>query len=250
MIKYCSYCNESFEALRKDKCFCSHSCRQIAFVKRKEDQENILLPSHQNVNSKRQLIDTSIDGSPLEKSIKHIELTDEIDVTISKEAKKENEIALTSKEYEKIHCSWLYFFHFDIGVRGYEEELVKLLTTYGAKSLQVKRISEYYLCIVRSLIYLNDQRKVLWEDLTEITNALTFLCNMEDFKSLPERYPYITEILKLRDKLKVLCLSTKGEEEIALYFDLNTKYQLLIHQYELSVFPKITFNQLISKLYI
>jgi len=92
------------------------------------------------------------------------------------------------------------------------------------------------------------KRNVLRDDVFEITNALIFLCSMEDFRSLPDKYPYTNDILKLRDKLKALCISTEGEEEFVLYFDFDMKYQLLIHQCELSVFPKITFKQLLSML--
>jgi hypothetical protein len=216
----------------------------MAFVKRKEDQGNFSLSSSQNVNSKRQLIDTSVDVSHLKEVKNRPELTNGIDTF----HKKKNEIVSEpSKEYEKIYCPLLWHFDFDIGVRGYEEEFQKIITTYGINASQVNRISEYYFCIVRGLLYMNDQRKVLWEDLAEIANALTFLCNMEDFRSLPEKYPYTNEILKLRDKLKTLCISTQNEKDITLYFDPDTKYQLLIHQRELSVFPRITFNQLISK---
>lgn len=34
-IKECEYCEQLFTADRKDKRYCSHSCRQQAYIKRK-----------------------------------------------------------------------------------------------------------------------------------------------------------------------------------------------------------------------
>lgn len=218
----------------------------MAFVKR---QETHAPSNHRSVNSNRQLLDASLDVSPIEESKNHsriAELINKVDVLPASMAKENENVTIKPKKYEKVRCHWLNFFDFDIEYRGYQEEFRQIITTYGIKAKEVKGVSEYYLCIIRSLVYLSEQRRVLWDDLAEIANALTFLCKMEAFKDLPPKYPYTNDILKLKDKLTALCISTQGEEEIAFYFDLDTKYQLLIHQRELSVFPKITFSQLVS----
>jgi hypothetical protein len=113
------------------------------------------------------------------------------------------------------------------------------------KAQEVKWVSEHYSCIVRCLLLFCDKKSVLWEDLAEITNALTFLISTEAFKNLPDAYPYTKTILLLREKLQHLCLSTQNLQELSLRFSFNHKYELLLQRYELLVFPKITFNQLL-----
>lgn len=61
MIHQCSYCNAPFTALRKDKRYCSQSCKQMAFMKRQEGSVGFVFPKYQNVNTiNRQVIETSI----------------------------------------------------------------------------------------------------------------------------------------------------------------------------------------------
>jgi hypothetical protein len=58
-MHHCSYCNTSFTAHRKDKKYCSNSCKQMAFLKRQFTGDT-LLSKHQNVNlANHQLRETS-----------------------------------------------------------------------------------------------------------------------------------------------------------------------------------------------
>ena len=275
MVKYCAHCSQAFKALRKDKCFCSHSCRQMAFVKRQQ-AAFFLFSKRQNVNVKEHKIDASLDvlkekqskntagiddlSTPLDVSemrgsdsrLKDIDAAaekrkimtlEEIGADNSSPIKVKNKKAV----YQKVHSSLLSSLHWDIAYRGHEEGFLHILSTYGSKASEVRWVSENYYCIIRCLLLLHEQRKVFWDDLAEISNALTFLSKTEEFHLLPDNYPYTKEILTLKQRLKALCLSTKGEEKINLLFHYETRYFLLLEQKELSVFPKITFNQLVQR---
>ncbi len=47
MIQHCSYCDKPFTALRKDKQYCSHSCKQMAFFKRQDSSMGFTLAKRQ-----------------------------------------------------------------------------------------------------------------------------------------------------------------------------------------------------------
>lgn len=49
MEKKCQYCQQQFELKRSDSVFCSHSCRQMAYMERKRVKDSGMLKNLTNI---------------------------------------------------------------------------------------------------------------------------------------------------------------------------------------------------------
>jgi hypothetical protein len=236
MIHTCPYCNTTFAAHRKDKKYCSNSCKQLAFMKRQFACE-FVLQNRQNVNkseeqivetSNGQNVNTSTDGSAM-KGI---------------EAGTINLKPLPDAVYKPVECKWINEIYALVRERENDEKLNYLLTL-EEKANPVKWISIHYHCLLDCVITLSEINNIPWDDLAEITNAFTFLITSVYFKELPATYPFTKSIISFRDKLKSFCLATKQEEQMQFRLKFETKKALFLQRFELSlIFPTITFNQL------
>jgi hypothetical protein len=211
MIHGCAYCNKPFTVFRKDKRYCSNSCKQMAFLKR------------QNVKP-------SIDVS--EKP------------PVKKEPNKYESLIYEKEEqdYITITCKWIKELHKRFDERG-NDTWLKLLSQ--EKEQRVEWIGIHYRCLLDCVLMLSNLKVAEWADLAEVTNAFTFLISTAYFKELPIDYPYTKDINLVRDKLKTFCLETQEEEYMQFQLKPDTKKELLLQRYELaSVYSKISFNQL------
>ncbi len=146
--------------------------------------------------------------------------------------------------YVPVKCKWLNGLYDWAYIRGNNEKFISLTANFKDKAQQVKWISTYYRCLLESVLTISNIKTVEWTDLAELTNAFTFLITTPYFKELPDNYPFIKEIVRLKDKLKAFCLESQDEEHVQLKLKIETKQDLLLQRYELSMFSKITFNQL------
>ncbi len=345
MIHHCPYCSTSFTANRKDKTYCSNSCKQMAFIKRQEGSVGVVYPNHQNVNKpKRQVSETpngqiikpSIDSLPIdieklreelyafaEVAIQNkldeliqsinlfnqqnvnyshnetinpelnffkkdivtaIELQDSddennecdnityenerIETSIKKQIVKASRSnvdgldrrvikteslmpkSLSNEEetYEPIKCKWIKKLYERFNDRGNDEKFNTLAYTFKDKTTQVEWVSIHYRCLLECVITISEMKAVEWADLAELTNAFTFLISSTQFEELPENYPYLKDVVSLRDQLKGFCLATQDEEWMQFKLKFETKKNLFLQRFELSLsFPKINFNQLLRE---
>ncbi|MFM7024193.1 MAG: tyrosine-type recombinase/integrase, partial [Flavobacteriales bacterium] len=141
-------------------------------------------------------------------------------------------------------CKWLDHLYDWVYIRGNDEKFSVLTTSYSDKAQQVKWVSIHYRCLLTCVLTISDMKTVEWADLAELTNAFTFLITTPYFQELPDNYPFTKEIVQLKDKLRTFCLETQNEACVQLKLKFDTKKELLLHRYELSMFPKITFHQL------
>jgi hypothetical protein len=238
MLHDCPYCQEEFKANRKDKVYCSNSCKQMAFIKRQENTIGFVATKNQNIITKRQVFETSISQN-IKPSIEKIDVSS----IKPKEYKPESLIYKEDEEvYVPIRCKWMDELHNQFDERG-RDSWLKLL--YGEKEKKVEWISIHYRCLLDCIITVSEIKAVEWADLAELTNALTFLITSNYFKELPADYPFTKDIILLRDKLKCFCLETQDEEFAQLTLMFSTKKKLMLQRYELAtVYSKINFNQL------
>lgn len=149
--------------------------------------------------------------------------------------------------YTPVKCKWINILYERFNERGNDEKLNLPTTVFKEKMNQVKWISIYYRCLLECVITISEIKVVEWSDLAELTNALTFLITSTYFNELPDNYPFTKDIISLRDKLKYFCLETKDEEYVEFRLKFDTKKELLLQRFELSlVFPKNSFIQLQS----
>jgi len=208
MTHHCAYCNKPFAVFRKDKRYCSNSCKQMAFLKR------------QNVKPSIDVLGMDI---------------------IKKESNKYKPLIYEDDErgYISVKCKWVNDLYNQFDNRGHDEWLRRHITS------QVEWISIHYRCLLDSVLTMSNMKAIEWVDLAELTNAFTFLITSDYFKTLPEDYPFTKAIVVLRDKLKLFCLETQDDEWVQFRLKFSTKKDLLLQRYELAcVFSKISFNQL------
>jgi len=326
MIHHCLYCNTPFTALRKDKQYCSHSCKQMAFMKRQEGSAGFVFPKRQNINnmkcqavetSNNQNVKPSTDAFPIDieklreelyafaeaviqnkldeliqninistpqnvntdldlfadKQAAVLELPDDEnngDINIENETSAKEQIVnpsnpnidgsgrkilktetvippvlIEEKVYTPITCKWINELYERFNERGNDEKFNSPAIVFKDKINQVQWVSIHYRCLLESVLTVSEMKVVEWADLAELTNAFTFLIATIYFKELPDNYPYSKDIISLRDKLKYFCLETKEEEYVQFSLKLDTKKELFLQRFELSLaFPKINFNQL------
>jgi len=241
MLHNCPYCQEEFNAKRRDKIYCSNSCKQMAFIKRCENTVGVAFTNTQSVHAKRQVAEPSIVQN-VKPSIKNIDVSKVKQQTQKPDSLIYEEDDDEKKNYVPIRCKWIdeVFKQFD--KRGCDTWLKVL--PYDMEK-RVEWVGIHYRCLLDCVIILSEIKAIAWADLAEVTNALTFLSSSNYFKGLPNNYPFTKDIVLLRDKLKCFCLETQSEIQVQFDVNFSTKKDLLLQRYELStVYSKISFNQL------
>jgi hypothetical protein len=254
MQKTCIYCKNIFTADRKDKRYCSSSCRQQSYMTRKvtaigfiDLKENFLETvekksiKHQNVNvSDRQNIKASTFKNVLRNDL------NENDGTRRNKSGQAGKIkeAPEGKEYKYIVSTFVD----TLRMNNFDRKTVKklnVLVENPANILEVIWVSIRFRCILESILTLSEMNEVSWEDLAELSNALTLLTKSNAFKKLPPAYPYFNEINKLQEKLWTYCQNNQDKPEILFRLQPEIKNELMLYRYELSkVFTKVPFSKL------
>lgn len=286
MERLCEYCREPFIPKRSDAKHCSHSCRQLAYVLRKA----IKAPG-ENLNELTVKSEASINGDKI--NAKQEELTDnEKQVSIqAKEAQEhpsiESEININESnkvqlavntdkkpklilnfdslkakaDKEKIEEKYIEYESSFVRElidltesRGYSEKLSHI---FYHGSIPAKWVSVRYKCLLECLLTFSEMRDVALDDLKEVCNNLTSVILSTYFRSLPLSYPYLKEIIGLRDSLKRVCIQNdddEGEEGgendvfIKFRFKPGTKKELIATRYELSqLVPKKHYSELFTE---
>lgn len=235
MIKTCKYCKEEFDAKRIDKNYCSASCRQLNHLQRKAVEMF-------GIGTKEESVKTSIDT--LHENVK----TDEQTVkTVSPEVVKQKElhpIVNTEKEYKDSPSRFIEEISELYKSRSIKHSH-KLVSEDKRVNENLKWINIRLRCLIEALLFVSERRSISISDLIEITNAFINLIKSEQFKRLPENYPYRYFVTDLRNKLKRVCIENEGAEEVPLKLNRKLKIELIVFRCELrEVVPKIKFSEL------
>lgn len=239
----CEYCGSSYLPKRADSRYCSHTCRQLAYVLRKakpghglngisqDESEKISVRTDIPVRTDAEKLPVKTDPLPVnehkenmpvqQSTVNH--LTDKVD----KEGPEKEE---KYKEY----------------LSPYLEELAAMSSPYhnlfALHDFFLQKIqggiwvSERYRCLLECLLIFSEMREIDTDDLKEVCNAFTDLIQSRHFKSLHPKYPYLDEIRKMRERLKKTCIG--AGERISIKYRLNReeKQRLIIIRLELAQF--------------
>lgn len=289
METICKYCSNSFVPKRTDSLYCSHSCRQLAYVLRKatgntfeglkykpeavvelqnKQQPSIKTGFSENYPSTEQKEDNEsvneLTDNEQEQSIKEHQLTVYPSMTAELFVKKEAELPVNADKKEivpetkavntivKAKEEQEKYIEYDSPlineIAQLTEDRNNLHTLYSLLHNKPETsaywVSLRYRCLVECLLTFSEIQFIELDDLKEVCNAFTALINSKSFNYLTSHYPYIKEIVWLRDTIKNLCLNA-DEEELSLRFKKDTKLRLIATRWEMANYvPKISFNQL------
>lgn len=248
----CAYCNKPFLPKRTDSLYCSHSCRQYAYVLRKtaatgtikslpmvneiplqdETPEIIEQPKiqEQQLNLIPVLTDTKL----------FVKTDEEIPVRTDKN-KKEIAKSEPVDDFEQYHSRYLTQLDRLYGEKNIWYDLSKFFDSKDEAGLWV---SERYRCLLEVLLTLSEMKRIELDDLKEVCNAFTDVIHSKYYKFLHPSYPYIDEIRNLREQIRSICIKTKGEH-LRYRLVRDQKQNLIIARFELSQFiPKAKFSEL------
>lgn len=251
MQHHCPHCHSNFTAMRKDKIYCSHSCKQMAFVKRQElDGVDFSLSKKQTVNVIKRQVEPSITNNENINSFNEAPLNT-IDFEDNEPITNQNinptsikiDVLKNEKIYTPINCKWIAELYIRYEERQNYDKFNMPHIYFKGKLLEVEWVSLHYRCLIDCVLALANIKTIEWNDIAELTNAFTFLTTCEYFKVLPSGYPFTKDIIGLRDKLKSFCVETQEEEFVQFRLKFETKKELLLQKFEMP-FRKITFNEL------
>lgn len=250
MEKICRHCSDLFTAKRKDVVYCSASCRQMAYLERQFNTipENELVngtlyqlqsklnPSIDTLNKNRE---TSIDvlSEDSEPSIDTLQ-TEKIHSIHKSETSSADELTNEEpiKEYQVVSSKYATAISELSNQRDYISSLNNCI--YVHKNLPCYEIGLRLKCLAECLLLFSEMKLTDLDDLKEICNAFTKTIGSRYYKSLPDKFPYISYILSLRDKLKQLIVENRQDEKIQFRLSSENKIELIVTRYELSYFFK------------
>lgn len=267
----CSYCNKPFVPKRTDSLYCSHSCRQFAYVLRKSSKEPL---EGFSIVKAIPLVDETA-GVQMEQSIDNVEIQSKLKEQSPESVIKENKLSVLTENKLSVKTSN------KLPVRTEEKKesvippsiiknteaneytdyqsryVMQLDKLYGDRDLWYSLskffdskdgagmwVSERYRCLVEVLLTFSEMKRIELDDLKEVCNAFTDVLRSKYFKSLHPSFPYIDEINQLRERIKTTCLKSSGGF-IKYRLSKDQKQILIVTRFELSQFvPKIKFSEL------
>lgn len=264
MERICEYCKSPFVPKRTDALYCSHSCRQLAYVLRKAtdnsidglknltfkpepstetEENNLITQKLTDINEQTSIINT-------EKAI-YPSITDQINVNkennetkiaVNTNQRNDEKVNVTEETYTEYESS---FNRALIELTESRDHSSKLGMLFYEGANTVKWISLRYKCLLECLLLFSEMKEVHPDGLKEVCDALTHIIQSRYFKYLPNTYPYSNEIIELRDNIKELCLNSDEDELFKFRFKRETKLKMIATRYELAQFvPKRKYSEL------
>lgn len=238
MSYQCGYCKETFQPKRTDSLYCSHSCRQMAYVLRKATTNSVLQGIQ--VTDQQEKEETKIGDFISYPSIKEqLPVLTDIPVRTGIENVNTNKVKkvkpITEPEYVDYESSYLTDIEDRCHERGNDMALDKFFDRKDAAAIWV---SEIYRCLLECLLLFSEMKQVELDDLKEVCNAFTALIQARYFQCLHPDYPYLDEIPELRQQIRNICLKA-GESQFVKYRpNMEQRKQLIVARFELSQFVR------------
>lgn len=260
MERLCEYCMESFTPKRVDMCYCSPSCRQMAYLKRKTSPDNINKNiaglNYQTSDNDRiiqsQNTEDCKSSNSFDTQTKTILPASETDVTNAHENEAVNKSIAnhtikpseTSNKNQYIERESVFIKELTdlANERDYVNDL-SLLNYEGSEA--AAWVNVRYRCLVECLLTFSEMKQLELDDLKEVCNAFTDLLNSRYYKYLPVRYPYTMEIEQLRNNIKQICINSEEEQVMNFKLREETRKKMIVTRWELAHYaPKKSFSQL------
>ncbi len=259
---------------RTDSLYCSHSCRQFAYVLRKSNKEPLkdvslvkVIPSDEKTPEMRQkLVEQNLGKiqhlSKSEELKENINEINNLSVRTEKElaVNAETELAVKTDEQKitlpvtiknkSVAVKSDYTDHQSRYVMQLERLQIERDVWYGLSKFFDEAdeaglwVSEKYRCLIDVLLTFTEMKRIELDDLKEVCNAFTDVINSDYYQCLHQSYPYTTEIKKLRDQIKTTCINPL-KEQFKYRISREQKQNLIVTRFELSQFVgKIKFSEL------
>lgn len=252
MEKICEHCSDLFIAKRKDVVYCSASCRQMAYMERRlnsfSGSEDICQTQISNLSIDTSNTKPSIDISKKdsETSIDGLREYNETSIDILETEKinhiDKSEIPLTTeltgkesiKAYQEVNSKFLN----SISDLSNQRDYISILNNciYVHKNVPSYDVGMRLKSLVECLLLFSEMKLTDMDDLKEICNAFTLTIGSNYYKGLPDKFPYKSYIVSLRDKLKQLIIENRQDEKIQFRLSTENKIELIATRYELSYF--------------
>jgi hypothetical protein len=240
MIKTCTYCKKEFDAKRIDKNYCSASCRQLNHLQRKAVEMFGVAVKEENVKAS---IDTSNENVKTDEQSVKMVLSE-----VLKEEKQIPEIVKEKKGIETVYVNMPSRFIEEVTAM-YKSRSIKhshkLVSDDRLVNKNLEWINTRLRCLIEAVLFISERNSLSLADLIELTNAFIYLIKSEQFKKLPENYPYKFFVKDFRNKLKSVCMENSEAEDVPLKLSRKLKIELIVYRCELrEVAPKIKFSEL------
>ncbi len=247
--------------------YCSHSCRQFAYVlrKSKESVKDFSLEKVPNeindlsvrteeeipINAEINLPVRTEEEIPVNTGIElAVRTEEEIPVnteiqfavrTDEQEQQKtmlpiaaENKAEINKEDYADYPSRYLIQLNRLYEERDLWHSLSKFFDSNDEAGLWV---SERYRCLIEVLLTFTEMKRIELDDLKEVCNAFTDVINSKHYKCLDPNYPYTDEIKSLREQIKNICIKTIGEH-FKYRISPEQKQGLIVTRFELSQWVK------------
>ncbi|MDP1800429.1 MAG: hypothetical protein Q8L81_03705 [Bacteroidota bacterium] len=251
--------------------YCSHSCRQFAYVLRKSTKGSVkelalekVIPSHNDAEEEmvKQDLGQISEQSKSEESSESNAQTNNLSVRTEEELpiKTETELSVRTDKQKTIppivteiksvvsendyadHQS-KYVMQLD-RLQAERDVWYSLSKFFDSNDEAGLWVSEKYRCLIDVLLTFTEMKRIELDDLKEVCNAFMDVINSDYYQCLHPSYPYIDEIKKLREQIKNTCIKTKGDH-FKYRIGKEKKQYLIVTRFELSQFVgKSKFSEL------
>lgn len=252
MEKTCQYCKERFVAKRIDSVYCSRSCRQMAYMDRKQNRIK-MIPQLALGNKGLEITDLKNNKNPIhETSINGSEINSIIDGSLTNKNPSIDGFSLNELD-EKKQVEEKYSYVHSQFIEGITEMVndTTNASTLNNCIINEQDIPTYWIglrfrCLVECLLLFSEMKFTTVADLMEVCNAFTTILRSSYYVLLPEKFPYRNIMVNLKEKLKKVCIKAHKIEKIKFRLTQDDKIQLIAIRFELSQFiPKKQFNELL-----
>jgi hypothetical protein len=231
--------------------YCSHSCRQFAYVLRKSTKEPAkdlsmatVVPIVEKVSddSMKQELGQAEDQNKLSVKTKKdlsVNTDTELPVKIDKQEiipPVVTEIKPAVSENSYIDHQSKYVMQLD-RLHAERDVWYSLSKFFDSNDEAGLWVSERYRCLIEVLLTFAEMKRIELDDLKEVCNAFTDVINSDYYQCLHPSYPYIEEIKKLRGHIKNTCIKTMGEH-FKYRISKEKKQNLIVTRFELSQFVR------------
>lgn len=278
----CSYCNKPFLPKRTDSLYCSHSCRQFAYVLRKSTKESVndfslgkVILSKEKTSettgeseknnlseiqhpSKPEELKEIINGTNIEtanlsvKTVKELAVNTETELSVKTDKQRIDPPIttpiVTENKTEAIKSDYddhasRYVMQLD-RLHAERDVWYSLSKFFDEADESGMWVSERYRCLIDVLLTFSEMKRIELDDLKEVCNAFTDVIKSDYYQCLHHCYPYTQEIKKLRDQIKATCITT-SREQFKYRISREHKQNLIVSRFELSQFVgKSKFSEL------
>ncbi|MFI5151109.1 MAG: hypothetical protein ACHQRM_15350 [Bacteroidia bacterium] len=232
----CEHCNKPLEARRSTKKYCSNTCRQYAYQKRRAVLMESDVSTETNTDPTEQVIFSQQNESGENKSLALIQG--------SKRSQESGYEYFWPEIFTKIED--------ECCKRSFQGELYFKPTDNGGK-LSAVNISDFsylcprIMCVIENLFFLSYKKRVHYNTIHVLFLALQEMLVSDHLKLMPEPFPFFSDLWKLYKQIESLDAMLKDNKEgIKFTLDKNTITRFI---YILGILREVTERKSFKSLF-